>query len=70
MTGNEFDQYLTIIKTVQLNSTVKINKWSENFMIEVLLPNGLIAFVTQLAAKFFRGKDFLMLVSKNIVTIQ
>lgn len=37
MNRNEFDQYLEIIKTVLLNSPVKINKWRENFMLEVIL---------------------------------
>lgn len=37
MNYTELDQYLEIIKTVLLNSAVKINKWRETFMLEVLL---------------------------------
>lgn len=34
---NELDQYLKIINNLLIESSVKINKWSENFMREVLL---------------------------------
>lgn len=34
---NELDQYFEITHSVQLKSAVKINKWRENFMLEVLL---------------------------------
>lgn len=37
MNYTELDQYLEIIKTVLFNSAVKINKWREKFMLEVLL---------------------------------
>lgn len=37
MKENELDQYLEIIKSVLLNSAVKINKWREKFMLEVLV---------------------------------
>lgn len=37
MSNTELDQYFEIIKTVLLNSAVKINKWREKFMLEVLL---------------------------------
>lgn len=34
---NELDQYLEIINSLLIKSAVKINKWRENFMLEVLL---------------------------------
>ena len=34
---NELDQYLEIINSLLIKSSVKINKWHENFMLEVLL---------------------------------
>lgn len=34
---NELDQYLEIINSVLVKSAVKISKWRENFMLEVLL---------------------------------
>jgi hypothetical protein len=34
---NELDQYLEIVNNVLIKSAVKINKWRENFMFEVLL---------------------------------
>lgn len=37
MTGNELDQYSEIIISVLSKSAVKINKWRERFMLEVLL---------------------------------
>lgn len=37
MTGNELDQYSEIIISVLSKSVVKINKWRERFMLEVLL---------------------------------
>ena len=37
MKTTELDQYLEIIHSVLVKSTVKINKWRENFMLEVLL---------------------------------
>lgn len=37
MNTSKLDYYLEIIKTVLLNSPVKINKWRENFMLEVIL---------------------------------
>lgn len=37
MNRNELDQYIAIINTVLLKSVVKINKWREKFMLEVLL---------------------------------
>lgn len=37
MSNTELDQYFEIIKTVLFNSAVKINKWREKFMLEVLL---------------------------------
>lgn len=37
MNLNELDQYLELINSVLLKSAVKINKWREKFMLEVLL---------------------------------
>lgn len=37
MNRNELDQYIAIINTALLKSAVKINKWREKFMLEVLL---------------------------------
>ena len=37
MNQNELDQYLELINSVLLKSAVKINKWREKFMLEVLL---------------------------------
>lgn len=37
MNRNEFDPYIAIINTALLKSVVKINKWREKFMLEVLL---------------------------------
>ena len=49
MNLNELDQYLELINSVLLKSAVKLNKWREKFMLEVLLlyliiPGGLISF--------------------------
>ena len=49
MNLNELDQYLELINSVLLKSAVKINKWREKFMLEVLLLHliirvGLISF--------------------------
>ena len=37
MNLNELDQYLELINSVLLKSAVKLNKWREKFMLEVLL---------------------------------
>ena len=37
MNRNELDPYIAIINTALLKSVVKINKWREKFMLEVLL---------------------------------
>lgn len=37
MKKTELDQYLEIINNVLIKSAVKINKWRENFILEVLL---------------------------------
>ena len=37
MSNTELDQYLEIINNVLIQSAVKINKWREKFMVEVLL---------------------------------
>lgn len=37
MNQNELDTYFELITTVLLNSAVKINKWREKFILEVLL---------------------------------
>ena len=37
MNLNELDQYLELVNSVLLKSAVKINKWREKFMVEVLL---------------------------------
>ena len=37
MNLNELDQYLELVNSVLLKSAVKINKWREKFMLEVLL---------------------------------
>lgn len=37
MKKTELDQYFEIITNVLMKSAVKINKWRENFMLEVLL---------------------------------
>ncbi len=37
MNRNELDQYIAIINTTLLKSVAKINKWREEFMLEVLL---------------------------------
>lgn len=37
MRGNELDPYLEIINSMLIKSAVKINKWREKFMLEVLL---------------------------------
>ena len=37
MNLNELDQYLELINSLLIKSAVKINKWREKFMLEVLL---------------------------------
>ena len=37
MNHTELDQYLEIIKSCLIESGMKINKWREKFMLEVLL---------------------------------
>jgi len=37
MNRNELDPYITIINTTLLKSAVKIIKWREKFILEVLL---------------------------------
>ena len=36
MNLNELDQYLELINSLLIKSAVKINKWREKFMLEIL----------------------------------
>ena len=37
MNRNELDQYFEIVTSMLIKSSVKINKWREKFILEVLL---------------------------------